>query len=114
MGDNTEILNHIKTTYCLDEKGFTYILKPIIERLKIGKERYGHEVIVDSDASKWTVNKKNNWLAMAEEEFYDGIVYLTAARIREHRNLSNTNETLIKKIDIATAKLIEAVLGLYE
>jgi len=114
MGDNTEILNHIKTTYCEDERKFTYILKPIIDRLEIGKKRYGHEVIVDSDTSKWTVNKKNNWLAMAEEEFYDGIVYLTAARIRENRNTSNKNEEMIKKIDIATAKLIEAVLGLYE
>lgn len=51
------------------------------ERLKIGKERYGHGVRSWDDTTEWGTSK-NSWLEMAREEFYDGIIYLLAEYIR--------------------------------
>ena len=51
------------------------------ERLKIGKERYGHGVRSWDDTTLWGT-PTDSWLEMAREEFYDGIVYLITHYIR--------------------------------
>ena len=56
----------------------------ILERLKIGKERYGHGVIVDSDTREWGT-PKNSWIDMAVEEFLDAVIYVIADYIRMGR-----------------------------
>ena len=56
-------------------------------RLKIGKERYGHGVRSWDDTTAWGTST-DSWLEMAREEFYDGIVYLLSHYIRTY-NLSN-------------------------
>lgn len=53
------------------------------ERLKIGKERYGHGVRSWDDTTTWGT-PTNSWLEMAREEFYDGIVYLITHYIRTY------------------------------
>ena len=60
------------------------IMKLLEERLKLGKERYGHGVIVDEDTSKYGTNE-NDWELMALEEMLDGLIYTTASIIRYRR-----------------------------
>ena len=42
------------------------ITEQIVGRLEIGKKRYGHGVIVDSDTREWGT-PKNSWIDMAVE-----------------------------------------------
>ena len=51
------------------------IEKQLIERLDIGKKRYGHGVIVNSDTRNWGT-PENSWIDMALEEFLDAIIYM--------------------------------------
>jgi hypothetical protein len=60
------------------------IQEQIVGRLKVGKERYGHGVIVDSDTREWGT-PKNSWIDMAVEEFLDAIIYVIADYIRRGR-----------------------------
>lgn len=60
-------------------------LDPILERLTIGRERYGHGVRVDDDTTTWGT-KTNSWMEMANEEFLDAIIYVTADYIRINRD----------------------------
>lgn len=60
------------------------ILKLVSARLELGKEKYGHGVIVDNDTKKYGTDD-NDWKLMALEEMLDGIVYTTAAIIRHKR-----------------------------
>jgi len=60
------------------------------DRLKLGRERYGHGVIVDQDTSQFGT-KKNNWIEMALEEMLDGLVYIAAAIIRRDNELIKQN-----------------------
>lgn len=60
------------------------IMKLLEGRLKLGKERYGHGVIVDDDTSKYGT-RENDWEEMALEEMLDGLIYTTAAIIRNRR-----------------------------
>jgi hypothetical protein len=56
----------------------------LLQRLNLGKIKYGHGVRVDLDTITWgTV--KNSWLEMANEEFLDGIVYVVCDYIRRGR-----------------------------
>lgn len=63
------------------------IAEQIVGRLNIGKERYGHGVIVDSDTREWGT-PKNSWIDMAVEEFLDAIIYVIADYIRRGRQSS--------------------------
>jgi hypothetical protein len=63
------------------------IREQIVGRLQIGKERYGHGVIVDSDTREWGT-PKNSWIDMAVEEFLDAIIYVIADYIRQGRQSS--------------------------
>ena len=52
-------------------------MKEIIDRLNIGRERYGHGVRVDDDTTTWGT-KENSWMEMAREEFLDAVIYVIA------------------------------------
>src|SRR6056300_138279 len=56
----------------------------ILERLQLGKTKYGHGVRVDDDTITWGT-KKDSWMHMAREEFLDGIIYVIADYIRNGR-----------------------------
>lgn len=65
-------------------------MKEIIERLNIGRERYGHGVRVDDDTTTWGT-KENSWMEMAREEFLDAVIYVIADYIRGHRGPDGGN-----------------------
>jgi hypothetical protein len=60
------------------------IMKLLEDRLKIGRERYGHGVIVDDDTRKYGT-EDNNWETMMMEEALDGMIYAAAQLIRIKR-----------------------------
>ena len=78
--DNEEILNLLK------------------DRLKLGRERYGHGVRVNDDTTQWGT-QSNDWELMAIEEVLDGLIYSAAAIIRLRR-IKNINNTDISNSDI--------------
>lgn len=57
----------------------------LLERLDLGKRKYGHGVRVNDNTKSWGT-RKNSWMEMAEEEFLDAIIYVAADYIREGRN----------------------------
>jgi len=59
-------------------------MKEILDRLALGRERYGHGVCVDHDTTTWGT-KENSWMEMAREEFLDAVIYVIADYIRKHR-----------------------------
>ncbi len=67
------------------------ITEQIVGRLEIGKKRYGHGVIVDSDTREWGT-PKNSWIDMAVEEFLDAIIYVIADYIRQGRESQKVDE----------------------
>ena len=67
------------------------ITEQIVGRLEIGKKRYGHGVIVDSDTREWGT-PKNSWIDMAVEEFLDAIIYVIADYIRQGRERQKVDE----------------------
>ena len=72
----------------------------IEERLKIGKERYGHGIQPDDDTTQWGT-KRDSWLEMAQEEIIDCMIYICTDYIRE-RNLeygNDANDLIIKYIE---------------
>ena len=62
-----------------------HIIEEIEGRMTLGKERYGHGVKVDSDTTTWGTST-DSWIDMANEEFLDAIIYLTADYIRTNRD----------------------------
>ena len=60
------------------------IIRLIKDRMSLGKQRYGHGVIVDEDTTKYGTNT-DDWELMALEEMLDGMIYSTAAIIRYRR-----------------------------
>ena len=57
------------------------IMAMLKKRLELGKQRYGHGVIVDSDTKQWGT-EENSWELMMLEEALDGMIYSAAAMIR--------------------------------
>ena len=57
----------------------------LVDRLDIGKGRYGHGVRVDSDTTEWGTST-NSWIEMAREELLDAIIYIIADYIRNHED----------------------------
>lgn len=53
-------------------------------RLDLGRERYGHGVIVDDDTTKYGT-RSNDWGEMAQEELLDCLIYVSAQIIRVKR-----------------------------
>jgi hypothetical protein len=60
------------------------IEKQLVARLEIGKNRYGHGVIVNSDTRNWGT-PKNSWIDMCVEELLDAVIYIIADYIRQGR-----------------------------
>lgn len=58
------------------------VLIRILERMVIGKKKYGHGLKVDDDTRKFGT-KQDDWLEMALEEIMDMSVYLAAALERK-------------------------------
>lgn len=100
--DNDEIMEKLSK--------YPKIKGPVKARLALGRERYGHGVQVDTDTTQFGT-KNDDWLEMAHEEFYDGIVYLAAEEIRRERNKSGDNKAL-SHIREARKQLIKTVLYL--
>lgn len=68
------------------------ILQLLKNRLKLGRERYGHGVKIHQDTTLHGT-KQNDWLEMAEEELLDGMIYMTAYILRMKQKKYNTNIT---------------------
>ena len=60
------------------------IMQLLEDRLKIGKERYGHGVIIDDDTRNYGT-ADNNWETMMMEEALDGMIYAAAQLLRIKR-----------------------------
>ena len=60
------------------------IMDLLKKRLVLGKERYGHGVIVDSDTREYGT-EDDNWETMMMEEALDGMIYAAAQLIRLRR-----------------------------
>lgn len=58
-------------------------------RLSLGRERYGHGVIVSNDTKQFGT-ETNDWLEMAQEELLDGIIYMAAHIIRGRHSLADS------------------------
>tara|TARA_B100000945_G_scaffold274189_1_gene237473 strand:- start:91 stop:411 length:321 start_codon:yes stop_codon:yes gene_type:complete len=83
--DNEEILNLLK------------------DRLKLGRERYGHGVRVNDDTTQWGT-QSNDWELMAIEEVLDGLIYSAAAiiRLRHKKFVNNTSNDTYNNKNIQT------------
>lgn len=60
------------------------IIKLLNDRMALGRERYGHGVIVNDDTTKYGT-PTNDWEMMAMEEILDGMIYMAASMIRLQR-----------------------------
>ena len=60
------------------------IERQLIERLEVGKKRYGHGVIVNSDTKEWGT-PSDSWIDMCVEELLDAVFYIIADYIRKGR-----------------------------
>jgi len=101
--DNDEIMSKLSK--------YPEIREPVKARLALGRERYGHGVQVDSDTTQFGTSN-DDWLEMAHEEFYDGIVYLAAEEIRRERNNNEGKKKKIRHIREARKQLIKTILYL--
>lgn len=57
------------------------IMDLIRSRLEIGKERYGHGIVIDDDTTKYGT-ERSSWTIMALEEILDMAVYVSARLIQ--------------------------------
>lgn len=55
----------------------------IIERLELGKKRYGHGVRSRDDTTTYGTSK-NSWMYMALEEYLDAYIYVICDYIRKY------------------------------
>ena len=75
-----------------EEKNYPTIINGLLnDRLALGRERYGHGVIVDQDTTKFGT-KENDWILMGLEELLDGLVYISASIIRENRKKTESDK----------------------
>lgn len=82
------------------------IMDLISKRLAFGKAKYGHGVRIHDNINQydnyWNDQVKDmNWADMAMEELLDGLVYVTAERIRivdDNKYLREAREHLIKSV----------------
>lgn len=62
------------------------VREAVIDRMKLGKMKYGHGVRIMDDTVTWgTV--KNSWLEMASEELLDAIIYVIADYLRTEEKI---------------------------
>ena len=67
------------------------IMQLLMDRLALGRERYGHGMRVDENTTQYGV-ESNDWELMALEEMLDGLIYTTAAIIRHMRKKQQTKQ----------------------
>tara|TARA_B110000438_G_C15573774_1_gene546555 strand:- start:19 stop:366 length:348 start_codon:yes stop_codon:yes gene_type:complete len=103
--DNDQIMKHI-FSMC-STQSLSVVKQNLSDRLQLGRDRYGHGVIIDSNVSQWTENKTDDWLEMAYEEFYDGLIYLSAAYFRSKKN--KADEKQLSKIENAMKCLLSGI-----
>ena len=88
------------SSYVLIDKGKSKlddnneIIELLHERLKLGKTRYGHGVIVNADTRDYGT-ADNNWETMMMEEALDGMIYSAAQLIRLKRARQNLKSEVI-------------------
>jgi hypothetical protein len=87
-------LNESESNIPLDDDN-EEILRLLKARLQLGRDRYGHGMIVDDDTTKYGT-RTNDWHLMAEEEVLDGLIYAAASiiRYRRMREMVNKNKTM--------------------
>jgi len=83
------------------------ILDIIQQRMKIGRERYGHGLRINDDTRQWGT-KEDSWEEMALEEMLDGMIYISASilRLRNKRN-NNTNVSHETDESVCNSKLMD-------
>jgi len=69
------------------------IMDLIRSRLEIGKERYGHGIVLDDDTTKYGT-ERNSWTIMALEEILDMAVYVSARLIQVLREEERRRSSL--------------------
>ena len=65
------------------------ILKLLVDRMQLGKERYGHGLRIHDDTRQWGT-KKDSWEEMALEEVLDGLIYTASAILRIQEKKDNS------------------------
>lgn len=65
---------------------YEHMMRRITDRMKLGKERYGHGIQLDDDTRQWGT-KKDSWLEMCEEEVLDGIIYSISHFLRDNKKV---------------------------
>ena len=85
----------------------------IHDRLKLGRERYGHGIIISDDTTKYGT-KVNDWRLMAQEEILDCIVYMTADLMRKQGIENDDNNDTLMKCIIKYKETDEIIKKLYE
>ena len=90
LADHTKIKNKKPAEKEEPQDDNDEILEMLKSRLELGKERYGHGVVVDQNTKDFGT-KEDDWELMALEEMLDGLIYTTASIIRYRRkqNLKN-------------------------
>jgi len=63
----------------------------VLERLELGRRRYGHGVRVDDDTRQFGT-PADSWLHMANEEHIDAIIYLLADYIKKNDTPRTSDE----------------------
>ena len=77
------------------------VVREIEERLRVGKERYGHGVLAPANADK-------DWKRELVEELLDAVVY-AAADVLSHRGVANDENN-----DALTALVRERMVAEYD
>lgn len=72
------------------------IISLIRGRLELGRQRYGHGVILDDDTTAYGT-EKSSWTLMALEEALDLAVYLSARLLQVLRKEEEENKVLVPK-----------------
>lgn len=76
-GDNVKVLEQFKEH--MDKNDIMMLIQG---RLDVGKDRYGHGIIVDDDLSQYGCT---GWLSMAMEEVLDQTIYLATKIVKIQR-----------------------------
>lgn len=74
-----------------DEEDNPEILKLLIERMELGKKRYGHGIRANDDTRQFGT-KDDSWTEMGLEEVLDLTLYLAAQIIRILKAENEQNE----------------------
>ena len=72
------------------------IISLIRGRLELGRQRYGHGVILDDDTTAYGT-ERSSWTLMALEEALDLAVYLSARLLQVLRKEEEENKVLVPK-----------------